>query len=278
MVVQLSLAQDITVAAAGDIACPPGKEVTSETCQMLATSELIVKTNVDAVLALGDLQYPGGALADFESSYALSWGRFKAKTFPAIGNHEYGSLGIGYFDYFGEVAGARDKSYYSFNLGAWHLVALNSNCWAVGGCNETSSQGTWLQSDLTAHPTECTLAFWHHPRFSSGLHGDNNHVIGLWDVLAQHNADIILNGHDHLYERFALQDSDGTATPAGLRQFTVGTGGMVLYRVEKDTPNREFVTDRDFGVLFLTLRESSYAWKFVNIAGETLDAGEGACQ
>lgn len=244
---------------------------------MLATSELIVNANVDAVLALGDLQYPGGALSDFEASYALSWGKFKDKTYPAIGNHEYGSLGQGYFDYFGAVAGERNKGYYSFELSAWHVVSLNSNCWAVGGCAEDSTQGAWLQADLAAHTNKCTLAFWHHPRFSSGPHGDNADTVGLWNILAQNNAEIILNGHDHLYERFAPQFSDGTASEEGIRQFTIGTGGKELYRIKKETPNREFVADRNFGVLFLNLREDSYAWEFKTIAGEILDAGEGVC-
>jgi hypothetical protein len=122
------------------------------------------------------------------------------------------------------------------------------------------------------------LAFWHHPRFSSGPHGNDATVTGLWNILSQHKVELILNGHDHLYERFAPQLSDGTATPEGIRQFTVGTGGTSLYHLEKETPNREFADDRNFGVLFLSLRENSYTWEFVNIAGETLDAGEGVCR
>jgi acid phosphatase type 7 len=281
---QSVLAQEVTVAAAGDIACPPKKAATSESCQMSATSnlilnaEVVLNTKVDAVLALGDLQYPGGSSADFEGSYTPSWGRFKDKTYPAIGNHEYGSLGIGYFDYFGEVAGARDKGYYSFDLGAWHLVSLNSNCWAVGGCAENSSQGKWLQQDLAQSSSQCTLAFWHHPRFSSGPHGNDEEVSGLWTILANNKAELILNGHDHIYERFAPQLSDGTSSPDGIRQFTVGTGGVELYRIEKETPNREVVDDRNFGVLFLTLKEEGYTWKFVTIAGETLDEGKGTCR
>jgi acid phosphatase type 7 len=278
LLIHVSFAQDVTIAAAGDIACRTGREATSESCQMTATSDLILTANVDAVLALGDLQYPGGALSDFEASYAPSWGRLKDKTFPAIGNHEYGSLGQGYFDYFGAVAGERTKGYYSFDLGGWHLVSLNSNCWAVGGCAEDSAQGQWLKADLEIHPSQCALAFWHHPRFSSGPHGNDDDVAGFWNVLAQAKADIILNGHDHIYERFAPQFSDGTASPDGVRQFTVGTGGVELYRIEKETANREVVDDKNFGVLFLTLKKDSYIWKFENIAGETLDAGEEVCK
>jgi 3',5'-cyclic AMP phosphodiesterase CpdA len=273
-----AFSQDITLAVAGDIACAPGETASAETCQMMATSELIVKAKVDAVLALGDEQYPGGSLEHFKASYDLSWGKFKDKTYPAIGNHEYGSLGAGYFNYFGAVAGEWNKGYYSFDLGSWHLIALNSNCWAVGGCGETSGQVAWLQDDLRTHSNPCTLAFWHHPRFSSGPHGNDDEVATFWDVLQAANTEIILNGHDHLYERFAPQRSDGTATSDGIRQFTVGTGGKELYRIKKETSNREFVNDRNFGVLFLTLRDSGYAWEFKTITGETLDAGEGNCR
>jgi acid phosphatase type 7 len=276
--VQFVVAQDVIIAATGDIACPLGGEPTSESCQMMATSELILNEDVDAVLVLGDIQYPGGALSDFQASYDLSWGRFKDKTYPAIGNHEYGTLGQGYFDYFGAVAGERTKGYYSFDLGAWHLVSLNSNCWVIGGCGEDSAQGTWLEADLAAHTNKCTLAFWHHPRFSSGPHGDDPNVTGLWNILAQHEADLILNGHDHIYERFAPQLSDGSSSENGIRQFTIGTGGRELYRVKKETPNREFVQDRSFGVLFLTLKKDGYTWEFKTIAGETLDAGEEVCK
>jgi acid phosphatase type 7 len=277
LLASFSIAQEVTIAAAGDISCTTGKAPGDESCRMMATSDLILNANVDAVLALGDLQYPDGTLYDFENSYALTWGRFKDKTYPAIGNHEYGNLGQGYFAYFGERAGAPDKGYYSFDLGTWHLVALNSNCWAVGGCTEDSPQGVWLREDLTAHANRCTLAFWHHPRFNSGKHGDNADTVGLWNILTERKAEVLLHGHSHIYERFAPQLSDGTPSADGLRQFIVGTGGVNLYRIEKETPNSEFTNDRNFGVLFMTLKEGSYDWKFVNIAGETLDAGEGIC-
>jgi hypothetical protein len=276
--VTVVFAQDVLVAAAGDVACPPGMETSSESCQMMATSDLILNADVDAVLILGDIQYPDGKLSDFQASFDLSWGRLKDKSYPAIGNHEYVNLGQGYFDYFGTVAGERDQGYYSFDLGSWHVVALNSNCWAVGGCAEDSPQGQWLQRDLETHPTTCTLAFWHHPRFNSGKHGDNVDVTGFWNLLTNAGAEIVLNGHDHLYERFAPQLGDGTASENGLRQFTVGTGGRNLYRLESESSNQEFADDRNFGVLFLTLKESGYAWEFRTISGETLDAGEGTCK
>lgn len=275
---QFVFAQNVTIAAAGDIACPPGMESTSESCQMMATSDLVLNADVDAVLVLGDSQYPDGSFSDFEDSYDLSWGRLKGKTYPVIGNHEYGDLGFGYFAYFGAVAGEMTKGYYSFDLGSWHLISLNSNCWAIGGCDENSPQGQWLQSDLETHPTTCTLAFWHHPRFDSGKYGSNTEVTGFWNLLTEAGAEIVLNGHDHLYERFAPQLGDGTASENGLRQFTVGTGGRVLYRLEGETPNQEFANDRNFGVLFLTLLESSYTWEFKTISGEVLDAGKGVCK
>jgi acid phosphatase type 7 len=266
--------QTITIAAAGDIACTAQAAVTASECQMMATSDLILKENVEAVLILGDLQYPDGALSDFESSYDLSWGRLKRITYPSPGNHEYHTNNAqGYFDYFDTVA---DQAYYSFILGNWHILSLNSNCDEVA-CDEDSEQLQWLESELKSHTNVCTLAFWHHPRFSSGPHGDSKAMTPFWNVLYNYKTDVILSGHDHLYERFPRQDWDGQDDPMGPRQFVVGTGGKQHYKVMNLFPQSELVYNKQFGVLFLTLEPTSYSWRFVTIDGEVIDQGQEAC-
>ena len=186
-----ALAQTVTVAAAGDIACSPdsddhfdGGAGDANHCQMAATADLIAKRNVDAVLAIGDIQYSTGRLAAYQGSYDATWGSLKDKTYPVPGNHDYNTDGAtGYYKYFGERAGDPSKGYYSYDLGAWHVVALNSNCDEVKGCSADSKQGKWLKADLAAHPSACILAYWHHPRFSSGYHGSNAAYQDFWDSL-----------------------------------------------------------------------------------------------
>lgn len=274
----------VTIAAAGDIACSPSDgnynsgDGLSNYCGMKATSDLILSHSVDAVLALGDLQYSQGRLGAFEASYDPTWGRFKAITYPAPGNHEYYTADAsGYYSYFGQQAGDPAKGYYSFNLADWHLVALNSNCDAVGGCGEGSAQLEWLQADLAANPSTCTLAYWHHPRFSSGPHGSDPITSALWDTLQAAGATLVLSGHDHSYERFALQTSAGDLATAGLRQFVVGTGGIGFYDEKQLQAHSEVLIQDEFGVLFLTLEPASYTWSFESIAGEVLDAGTENC-
>ena len=272
-------ATTVTVAAAGDIACAAAEPVTPKACQMSAAADLIEAADVDAVLALGDLQYPKGALEDFKTSYDATWGRFKATTYPVPGNHEYYTAdAAGYFAYFGDRAGDPQKGYYSFDLGAWHIVALNSNCDAVGGCSETSPQGEWLKQDLLAHPARCTLAFWHSARFSSGPHGSHAEFRDLWRLLARAGAEVVLNAHDHLYERLAPQTNNAQPSPAGIREFVVGTGGSSHYPALLPAPNREAISADTYGVLFLTLAPGSYSWEFRGVPGSTFqDAGSGTC-
>ena len=279
-------AEDVKIAAAGDIACSPDSDAhfgggvgTPDNCREMATSDLILSQNVAAVLALGDLQYSTGRLAAFEESYDKSWGRFKAVTHPAIGNHDYKkSHGAGYYTYFGAQAGDPAKGYYSYDLGDWHLVALNSNCDEVGGCDEHSPQVKWLVNDLKNHPNACTLAYWHHPRFSSGQHGSNSAYQAFWDVLYRANADLVLVGHDHDFERFAPQTPAGDADPErGLREFVVGTGGESHYRVDASRPNSEKIIPDTFGALFVTLHADSYDWQFEDTTGQTLDQGQADC-
>jgi acid phosphatase type 7 len=258
--------------AAGDIAScdSPGDE---------ATAALL--DGLDGMIAtLGDTAYGAGTPAEFGQCYEPSWGRHKGRTRPAPGNHDYGTPGAAaYFNYFGAAAGEADKGYYSYDLGDWHLVALNSNCAAVGGCHAGSPQEQWLRADLAAHPTPCALAYWHHPRFSSGPHGGDVALEPIWQALYDAGADVVLVGHDHLYERFAPQDPRGVADSArGIRQFTVGTGGRSHYSVVRNTANSEVANSDTFGVLRLTLRPADYDWEFVPVAGGSFtDSGSGSC-
>ena len=279
-------AQGVTLAAAGDVACEPSASRFDEsgvvgggrTCQMKATADLILERNPDAVLTLGDNQYQDGELSAFAASYGPTWGRFKAITYPVPGNHDYRTDGAsGYYGYFGDRAGDPAKGYYSFDLGDWHLIALNSNCDEVGGCGEGSAQLKWLEQDLADNAGACTLAYWHHPRFSSGNHGSDDTYNAFWQALIDAGAELVLSGHDHSYERFAPQRADASAGDAGVRQFVVGTGGIGFYARESEEPNSEaFVAER-FGALFLTLSENGYDWSFVGTDGETLDAGKEGC-
>lgn len=274
------------IAAAGDIACDPadakynGGAGAANACRMKATSDLLVGMDLAGVLVLGDSQYEDGALSKYRQSYDHTWGRLRAITRPAVGNHEYLQRNAsGYFDYFGAAAGDPGKGYYSYDLGTWHLIALNSNCSRAGGCGPGSPQERWLRADLAAHPAACTLAYWHHPRFSSGLHGSDRAYDAVWRALYEAGTDVVLVGHDHDYERFAPQDPDGVADAVrGIRQFVVGTGGRSLYWFRSPQPNSEVRSSDTFGVLVMTLRSLGYDWKFVPEPGRTFsDSGRGFC-
>jgi acid phosphatase type 7 len=246
-----------------------------------ATANLLDKI-AGTVFAAGDLAYPDGTDEQFEKCYGPTWGRFKERTRPAPGNHEYHSDGAsGYVRYFGAAAGDPKKEYYSYELGAWHIIVLNSQCVEVGGCGAGSAQEQWLRQDLSAHPTKCTLAYWHKPLFSSGAaHGNDPEVKPLWDALYAANADVVINGHDHDYERFLPQDPLGKSDPQrGIREFVVGTGGKNSHRIfASPKPNSEVRQADTFGVLKLMLHPTSYDWEFVPEAGKTFtDSGTGAC-
>jgi acid phosphatase type 7 len=274
------------IAAAGDIACDPGSERfrggrgAADACHMRATARLVLDLDPEVVLTLGDNQYEDGTLARFRRSYDQSWGRLRSRTRPAPGNHDYGTAGAaGYFDYFGAAAGRRSTGFYSFDVGAWHLIALNSECAHIGGCGRGSLQERWLRADLAAHPARCALAYWHKPRFSSGLHGSDATYTDLWRALYEAGADVVLVGHDHDYERFAPQIPDGRADPVrGIRQFVVGTGGKTHYGFRTVEPNSQVRNSGTFGVLRLTLRPSGYGWRFLPEPGKRFtDAGNGTC-
>jgi hypothetical protein len=228
------------------------------------------------VFTLGDNAYPSGTDANYADCYHPTWGRHKARTKPSAGNHEYLTPdAAGYFNYFGAAAGERDKGYYSYELGLWHVIVLNSNLPVGAG----SPQEQWLRETLAATSRLCVLAYWHHPRFNSGIeHGNQDFVAPLWDALYQGGADVVLAGHEHVYERFGPQRPDGTADPAtGLRQFTVGTGGGGTYTFGTPLPNSES-RGLSRGVLKLTLRDNGYDWEFVAVEGESFtDAGSGTC-
>jgi acid phosphatase type 7 len=272
----------VVIAAAGDIACAPGSTVTAVNCHQQQTSDLLMSGNYSAVLALGDTQYNSGLLSEFMGVYDPTWGRAKTVTEPAPGNHEYNSSNAsGYFSYFGAAAGNPQQGFYSFNTGAWHIISLNSDCaFITGGCAVGGAQEQWLRADLAAHPNTCTLAYWHHPRWSSGDGGDQNMMTDIWNDLYASHAAIVLSGHDHDYERFAPQNASGGLDAVnGIREFVVGTGGedhALFYR----TPdvNSEVRNDSTFGILQLTLHQASYDWKFIPEAGAIFsDAGSGVC-
>lgn len=263
----------VTIVAAGDIGrCnAEGDE---------ATAALVEGLPDATVLALGDLAYDSGSAEDFERCYDTSWGPFAERTYAVPGNHEYRSAGATpYFDYFGDRVGEPGKGWYSFDLGQWHVVALNSNCEDVG-CAEGSEQHAWLRADLAADDASCTLAFWHHPRFSSGArHGGTDDVEDLFQLLVDDRAEVLLTGHEHLYERTAPLDGDGAvAQENGVREFVVGTGGGNFYPVGERIPGSEVVIEDTNGVLRMTLGEDGYDWEFLPVTGDAADAGSAECR
>jgi hypothetical protein len=288
-------ASDPVIAAAGDIACDPasptfnGGNGSVTSCRQKYTSDLLLNAGLAAVLPLGDIQYHCGGYQAFLQSYDLSWGQVKDITRPVVGNHEYLTSGgtdctianegaAGYFNYFGAAAGNPGQGYYSYDIGDWHLIALNSNCMDVGGCGPTSPQGKWLIADLAANPKWCTLAYWHIPLFSSGGRAEINSR-DFWQILYDRDVDLILGGHDHIYERFAPQTPDGIADPVrGIRSFIVGSGGANHTSLATIAANSEVRNTDTFGVLKLTLRLSGYDWKFVPEAGKSFsDSGTQEC-
>ncbi len=248
-----------TLLAAGDVAScrSTGDEATAAVLARLPGT----------IALLGDAVYESGTASEFRDCY--SWAPFRGRTRAALGNHEYGTgnatAAIAYF-------GLPSHGYYSYELGAWHVVVLNSNCRPAGGCGPGSPQQRWLAADLQRHPTRCAVAYMHHPRFSSGLHGSDSTIDALWTTLARGGVDVALAGHDHHYERFAPL--------GGIRSFVVGTGGRSLYPVfRRLTRPRSVVRQfHAYGVLQLTLRPERYDWRFVPVAGSTFrDAGTAPC-
>jgi hypothetical protein len=276
---------DPTVAAAGSIACDTadpsfaGGAGTPSACHMAATSALVPATAV-GVLVLGGAQEDDGSLYNFQHAYARSWGRLLPITHPVPGGPDYRKPGApGYFGYFGPAAGDPAKGYYSYDLGSWHIVALNGVCKQVGGCEAGSAQEQWLRADLLAHPTICTLAYWNQPRFSSGKLGNHRAYDAFWRDLYRAGADVVLNADDQDYERFAPQSPKAVADPAGgIREFVVGTGGVALQQFGAVQPNSEARANTAFGILQLALHPSSYDWQFTAEPGVAVsDTGTYSC-
>ncbi len=263
---------DPVLVGAGDIASCK-EEGDEQTAALLDTIP-------GTVFTLGDNVYPSGSPKQFAKCYEPTWGRHRARTRPVPGNHDYRTSGAaGYFGYFGAAAGDPTTGNYSYDLGTWHVIVLNSNCSDIGGCGPGSRQEKWLRADLAAHPAPCTAAMWHHPRYSTADHGDDTDMRYLWKVLYEAGVEVALSGHDHTYERFLPQDADGRPDPVrGIRQFVVGTGGRELYKFDKINPDSEVRNNKTFGVLKLTLHPGSYDWEFVPVAGGTFtDKGTTAC-
>ena len=256
-------AADPVVVAAGDIAMAGGHQQ--------LTSARVLELDPDRVLVLGDNQYRRGELGEYRRFYDPTWGRFKARTRPVPGNHDYETVGAaGYFAYFGRAARPKGRSYYSFDLGGWHLIALNSSIDHGPG----SAQERWLRADLVATAKRCILAYWHFPRFSSGAHQGSWGSLGtLWNDLYAARADVVLSGHEHSYERFAPQTPWAKVSRRGIRQFVVGTGGADLLGFAAPKPNSQVRVGNAHGVLELVLHPASYEWRFVSEDGAVLDKG-----
>lgn len=261
--------QPAVLIAAGDIA----------SCSSFgddATAALLDSTP-GIVITLGDNVYPDGRPSAYHECYDVSWGRHRARTRPAPGNHDYHTPGAaGYFRYFGALAGDSGKGYYSYDVGTWHVISLNSNV----PMNPGSHEEQWLRADLAAHPAACLLAYWHHPRFSSGTtHGSTAATQGLWQALYDAGADVVVSAHEHNYERFAPQTPTGERdSERGIREFVVGTGGNSHFPFGRPLANSEQRDNTTFGVLRLTLRPRGYDWRFLPVAGMSFsDAGTGFC-
>lgn len=268
----------VRVVAVADIACSDPTP-RPDRCRQADTAALTASLAPDAVLVAGDLQYDTGSAQEFARSYDPTWGGLKPITRPVPGNHEYDTWdAAAYFDYFGSASGSPETGWYSFDLGAWHLIALNSNCEHVSGCHQGSAQLAWLREDLARNADRCVLAYWHHPRWSNSRHGDSERSSAFVEELDRAGAELVLSGHDHNYQRFEPRRPDGNRDPAGLRQFVVGTGGKSLYSISSDR-GLESGEDSTYGVLDLTLRPDGYDWRFLPVdGGRPGDRGSATCR
>jgi hypothetical protein len=265
-----------TLVAVGDIACPPGYRPASTRCRQGATYRLSASLAPTRVIVLGDEQYEKGSYYGFTHAYAKSWGKLKSVTWPVPGNHEYYTAGgRGYYRYF-KYRQPGPSGYYRRELNGWQLFLLNSNCTVI----DCAAERAWLESQLTAHPSTCSLIAFHHPRFSSGgEHGSSKSMKPFWDIAYRHGVDIALSGHDHDYERFAPMAPDGALDPDhGIQQFVSGTGGRSLYPAGATVPGSQSFLNTTFGVLQLTMRTTGYSWKYLDTTAAVRDSGSGTCR
>lgn len=262
---------------AGDIAYCAGQ---GDEATAALIEEVLVEGLGGVVFTTGDNAYESGSAESFARCYDPSWGQFREVTRPTPGSREYlTEEASAYFEYFGPNAGNEGEGYYSYDLSGWHVVALNSNCRQIGGCDEGSPQMEWLRADLAARSTACTLAYWHHPLFSSSRRGANPQVLPLFRILHEHGAELVINGRDHFYEQFAPQAPDGTLDPDGVVQFTVGTGGRSLHSFGQIHSNSKVRFNGAFGVLRLDLHPGGYGWEFMSVPGAGFaDEGTGVCR
>lgn len=276
---------DPVIAAVGDIACNPTSSAyrdglgTATSCRHKYVADLLAGKDLAAFLALGDLQYEFGDAAAFNASYDRWFAPYYDITRPVPGNHEYKTPGAsGYYSYYSSKDYAASPGYYSYDLGDWHLVALNSNCAAIGGCGSTKPQFNWLKADLAANTDQCTLAYWHHPRFVSGEYSGVKNMSWAWNLLYNDNAEIILNGHEHSYQRFVpLSKTGTTGDPRGIVEFVSGSGGKSHYPEGTTDPRSAYRNTGDYGMLFLTLHAGSADYEWVTEAGAVLDSGSITC-
>ncbi len=262
----------VVITGAGDIAVC-GSDGAKQTSDILLQQQ-------GAFFTAGDNAYDKGTATEFATCYDPTWGRVKDRTIlPVAGNHDWDTTGAaGYLAYFGTTAAPQGVTWYSTDVGAWHVIVLDSECPQVGGCGTDSPQGRWLANDLTTSTARCTLAIWHKPRFSSGEHGDDRDVGPFWDLLHEDGAELVINGHDHDYERFAPQDPSGNEErPGGIREIVVGTGGAELRQFGRTARNSEFRMAGTYGVLRLTLHPANYDWEFLPVSGDVADSGSTIC-
>jgi hypothetical protein len=261
--------ETVVLSGAGDIVACNAMPAAERTAKLLDSIEGLIFTT-------GDNAYETGTLPEFEKCYGPTWGRHRSRTRPSPGNHDYYTTGAtGYFTYFGDLAGPFGLGYYSYDHGAWKILSLNSNVPGDPG----SAQFNWVAQELRTRPAKCTLAYWHHPVHSSGYEGNMPKMRAIWQLLYDHNADVVIVGHSHNYERFGPQDLDGNPKPGrGIREFVVGTGGNGFTRLESIKANSEVLNNDSAGVLKLTLAPTSYMWEFVPVAGAMLrDSGSDVC-
>jgi acid phosphatase type 7 len=271
---EFDAAAPLRVVAVGDIACPPGSRVTRTTCRHSATAALARRLDPELVLTLGDNQYQEGTLAQFRGSYAPTWGTLLSRTRPAPGNHEYRDRGArGYYTYFGDRQPG-PPGYYRVRANNWQVFVLNSNCDRV----DCAAQASWLSREMTANPSRCSAIVLHHPRYSSGEHGNHLFVRRLWAVAYAHHNDVVLSGHDHDYERFRPMDNRGRVDlTRGMVEFVSGAGGKSLYSLDRRKTGSVYFQARAHGVLYLDLQDTRYSWAFRNIYGNRMDAGSRPC-